>query len=192
MMGPLYQTTLFIPVDLVPLPLGIAVSLVSRPQWHCVLYHIRLNSWTVCNDFKLHCTESKCSQTTYLVIKCSETWESSKVAKARYFEPGATQAAFDECRISSGTAFNEDEIYGKRIPKCYYQFYGYKITFSEYLPEIIAKKRQIFLAPFGRTEKFRQWFYIKILRLLKNITLLTRHYTERPDTAVGSVVSSWC
>ena len=162
-------------MDLEPLPLGIAVSLVSRPQWHCVLYHIRLNSLTVCNDFKLHCTEFKCSQTTYLVIKCSETWESSKVAKARYFEPGATQAAFDECRISSGTAFSKNEICGKRIPNCYHQIYGYKITFSEYLPEINAKKRQIFLASFGRTAKSRQWFYIEILMLLKNISLLACH-----------------
>ena len=183
-MGPLYQTTFFIPVDLEPLPLGIAVSLVSRPQWHCVLYHIRLNSLTVCNDFKLHWTESKCSWTTYLVIKCSETLESSKVAKARYFEPGATQTAFDECRISSGPAFNKDEICGKRIPNCYYQIYGCKITFSEYIPKINAKKRQIFLASFGRTAKSRKWFYIEILRLLK-------YYIERPDSAVGSVASWW-
>ena len=65
----------------------------------------------------------------YLVIKCSETWESSKVAKARYFEPGATQTAFDECRISSGTAFNKDEICGKRIQKCYYQIMDTKKHF---------------------------------------------------------------
>ena len=66
-----------------------------------------------------------------------------------------------------------------------------KKTFSEYLPKVNTKKRQIFLAPFGRTAKPRQWFYIETLRLFKNITLLARHYTERLDSGVGSVVSWW-
>ena len=79
----------------------------------------------------------------------------------------------------------------QKNPKMLLPDYGYKKTFLEYLPEVNAKKRQIFLAPFGRTAKPRQWFYIETLRLFKNITLLARHYTERLDSGVGSVVSWW-